>query len=158
MAVELPPGWQIVDMTESHLDKVRSVELTSYPFPWSEGIFRDCIQGGYLCKLIEDESERVCAYAVVSVAVGECHILNICVDGSLRGRGIAREMLRYMLGQASLFGAEEAFLEVRPSNPAAIRLYESIGFREVGRRKNYYPDVDGREDALVMAMSLVTNL
>lgn len=154
MAVELPEGWQILDMSEAHLDKVRAVELASYPFPWSEGIFRDCINGGYLCKLVEDETGRVCAYAVVTVAVGECHVLNICVDTTLRGRGIARQLLRYMLDQARFFGAEQAFLEVRPSNPAAIRLYETFGFQQVGRRKNYYPDADGREDAIVMALAL----
>ena len=154
MAAELPQGWQILDMTEAHLDKVRAVELASYAFPWSEGIFRDCIHGGYLCKLVADQDDRVCAYAVVTVAVGECHIMNICVDLALRGRGIARQLLRYMLDEARLFGAQQAFLEVRPSNPAAIRLYESFGFREVGRRRNYYPDTDGREDAIVMAMSL----
>lgn len=152
MTSALPPGWQIVDMTEAHLEAVRSVELASYPFPWSEGIFRDCIKSGYLCKLIEDASGAVCAYAVVTVAVGECHVLNICVANALRGRGVARELLRYILDLAGDFGAQEAFLEVRPSNPVAIRLYETLGFRQIGRRKNYYPAADGREDAIVMAL------
>ena len=154
MTAALPSGWQFVDMTEAHLEAVRVVELASYPFPWSEGIFRDCIKSGYLCKLIADATGKVCAYAVVSVAVGECHILNICVANALRGRGIARELLRHMLDEARDYGAQEAFLEVRPSNPVAIRLYETFGFRQIGRRKNYYPADDGREDAIVMALAL----
>ncbi|MDX1694755.1 MAG: ribosomal protein S18-alanine N-acetyltransferase [Ketobacteraceae bacterium] len=154
MTDKLPPDWQILDMTESHIARVRSVELASYPFPWSEGIFRDCIASGYLCKVIEDGAGRVCAYAVVTVAVGESHILNICVDASFRERGLARYLLRHMLEEAASWGAEQVFLEVRPSNPAAIRLYETFGFREVGRRKNYYPHTEGREDAIMMALSL----
>lgn len=144
-------------MTVADIDTVRAIELASYPFPWSEGIFRDCITGGYLCKLVRDEQSRLLAYAIVSVAVGECHILNICVDPPLRGQGIARLLLRYMLDEAQHFGAEQAFLEVRPSNPAAIHLYETLGFRQIGRRKQYYPGADGREDAIVMGLTLITN-
>ena len=151
----LPAGWQIVNMVESHLPLVREVEVESYPFPWSEGIFKDCINGGYLCKVIENLDGEVMAYAIVSVAVGECHILNICTSLQQRGKGIARWLLRYMLDEAITFDAKDAFLEVRPSNPFALGLYESFGFVEVGRRRNYYPDKDGREDAIVMALSLI---
>ncbi|MCG8672365.1 MAG: ribosomal protein S18-alanine N-acetyltransferase [Pseudomonadales bacterium] len=151
----LPADWQIVNMAESHLAQVRQVEIASYPFPWSEGIFKDCISGGYLCKVVLNAEGEVVAYAIVSVAVGECHILNICTSQQLRGQGIARWLLRYMLDEAITFDAKDAFLEVRPSNPAAFRLYESFGFAEVGRRRNYYPDKEGREDAIVMALSLV---
>lgn len=154
MASELPEGWQVLDMTEAHLEKVRAIELASYPFPWSEGIFRDCIGSGYLCKVVQDPSGRLSAYAVVTVAVGETHILNICVDPVSRQQGVARGLLRYMLNEARHFGAQEAFLEVRPSNPAAIRLYETFGFRQIGRRKDYYPHADGREDAIVMGLAL----
>lgn len=151
----LPAGWHIQNMTESHLPKVREIEMTGYPYPWSEGIFKDCISGGYLCKVIVNDVDEVVAYAIVSVAVEECHILNICVAKAMRGQGMSRWLLRYMLDEAQSFDAKDAFLEVRPSNPVAIRLYESYGFAEVGCRKNYYPNGDSREDAIVMALKLV---
>lgn len=153
----LPQGWYLGDMTEADLPAVRAVEIASYPFPWSEGIFRDCIHSGYLCKLVRDSDDLIAAYAIVSVAVEECHILNICVNPTKRGNGIARWLLRYMLAQSMDFGARDAFLEVRPSNPIAIRLYQSLGFQQVGKRKNYYPDHQGREDAQVMALPLYKN-
>lgn len=151
----LPADWQIQNMSEAHLPNVREIEFTGYPYPWSEGIFKDCIEGGYLCKVVLDDNGAVVAYAIVSVAVQECHILNICVAKAMRGKGVSRWLLRYMLDEAKLFDAKEAFLEVRPSNPVAIHLYESYGFVEVGRRKNYYPNGKEREDAIVMALRLV---
>ena len=154
MRDSFPADWQILDMTEDHIPLVRKVELCSYPYPWSEGVFRDCVQSGYLCKLVLDNEGVLIAYAIVSVAVGECHILNICVSNSMRGQGVSRILLRLMMAEAQHFGAEKAFLEVRPSNPVAIRLYESFGFTEIGRRKNYYPSDNGREDAIAMALPL----
>lgn len=151
----LPPGWQVLDMNMAHITPVREIEITGYPYPWSEGIFKDCIEGGYLCKVIENADNKVVAYAIVSVAAGECHLLNICVSPVEKGKGMARWLLRYILDAAITFEARECFLEVRPSNVPAIRLYETYGFAEIGRRKNYYPGEDGREDALVMALKLI---
>ena len=153
-----PDQWQFEEMTESHISAVRKVELRCYPYPWSEGIFRDCVNSDYLCRVLLDAENTLIAYAIVSVAVEECHILNICVNDGMRGQGIARLLLRRMLQEAQKFGAAEAFLEVRPSNQAAISLYKSFGFVEIGRRKNYYPSDNGREDAIAMAFDLVTNL
>lgn len=150
----LPTGWQVLDMNIAHIPHVRDIEITGYPYPWSEGIFKDCIEGGYLCKVIENADSQVVAYAIVSVAAGECHLLNICIAPTEKGKGMARWLLRYILDSAVTFEAKECFLEVRPSNVPAIRLYETYGFAEVGRRKNYYPGEDGREDALVMALKL----
>ena len=146
-----PADWQILDMVEEHIPAVRNVELKAYPYPWSEGIFRDCIKDGYLCKVIFDSSGVLVAYAIVTIAVEECHLLNICVTEDCRGKGIARLLLRLVMNQANQLGAQRAFLEVRPSNPHAIQLYKTFGFIEIGRRKNYYPDTNGREDAIAMA-------
>ncbi|MCG8313840.1 MAG: ribosomal protein S18-alanine N-acetyltransferase [Pseudomonadales bacterium] len=158
MLDRFPSHWQFLEMTESHIPDVRKVELRSYPYPWSEGIFKDCVNSEYLCRVLYDVEENVVAYAIVSVAVEECHILNICVSDRMRGQGVARVLLRRMLQEAQKLGAVEAFLEVRPTNQAAISLYKSFGFVEIGRRKNYYPCENGREDAIAMAFDLVTNL
>ncbi|APZ42081.1 ribosomal protein S18-alanine N-acetyltransferase [Acidihalobacter ferrooxydans] len=136
------------------LPLLMAIEVRAYTHPWTEGVFRDCLRVGYGCwALIADEIFT--GYAVTSVAVGECHILNLTVAPESQGRGLGRYLLREVLCAATKAGADTAFLEVRPSNAAARHLYVSEGFNEVGTRRNYYPGgKGGREDALVMAKTL----
>ena len=140
-------------MTPMDVPAVGAVERASYPFPWSEGIFRDCLRVGYLCRVAEVEG-TVVAYGVVAMGAGEAHILNLCVSDELRGRGIGRQMLMLLLERARQAGMTETFLEVRPSNLLAIALYQSVGFIQVGLRKAYYQAEGGREDALVLKLDL----
>ena len=141
-------------MTPGDLAGVAAVERASYQFPWSEGIFRDCLRVGYLCRVADLDGEIV-AYGVVAMGAGEAHILNLCVRGDLRGRSIGRQMLMLLLERSRQAGMEAVFLEVRPSNPHAIALYQSVGFAQVGLRKGYYQAPDnGREDALVLKLDL----
>lgn len=140
-------------MTPRDVPGVAAVERSSYVFPWSEGIFRDCLRVGYLCRVAELEDEIV-AYGIVAMGAGEAHILNLCVRENLRGRNIGRQMLMLLLERARQAGMTEIFLEVRPSNPHAISLYQSVGFVQVGLRKGYYQAVGGREDALVLKLAL----
>ena len=90
------------------------------------------------------------ATAILSVAAGEAHLLNLCVAEAYRCRGIGRRLLAHLLLAAGNAGAREAFLEARPSNTSAIRLYQSLGFTQIGMRRGYYQAVDGREDAIVL--------
>lgn len=152
-AILRDPQLQLRPMTVADLTSVMAVELRAYPHPWTEGIFRDCIRVGYQCRVAEIGSELV-GYAVMSVAVGEAHILNICIDPERQGEGLGRRLLQGMLRLASEQQADTAYLEVRASNRAAQRLYRSLGFDEVGQRRSYYPAADGREDALVYAKTL----
>ncbi len=154
-AAELPqgrvPAQRLVRfraMAPTDVPGVGLVERASYTFPWSEGIFRDCLRVGYLCRVAECEGQVV-AYGVVAMGAGEAHILNLCVGEAMRGRGVGRQMLNLLLDRARQAGMTEVFLEVRPSNVLAIALYQSVGFVQVGRRKAYYQAVGGREDALV---------
>ena len=141
-------------MTPGDLAGVAAVERASYQFPWSEGIFRDCLRVGYLCRVADLDGEIV-AYGVVAMGAGEAHILNLCVRAELRGRSIGRQMLLLLLERSRQAGMEAVFLEVRPSNPHAIALYQSVGFAQVGLRKGYYQAPDnGREDALVLKLDL----
>jgi ribosomal-protein-alanine N-acetyltransferase len=139
-------------MTPSDVPRVAAVERSSYPFPWSEGIVRDCLRVGYLCRVAESEGEIV-GYGIVAMGAGEAHILNICIAGHVRGRGIGRRMMQLLLERSLQAGMQDVFLEVRPSNPHAISLYQSLGFNEVGRRRGYYQAETGREDALVLKLS-----
>jgi len=151
-----PPARRLVRfraMTPADVAHVAAVEKASYQFPWSEGIFRDCLRVGYLCRVAECEGEIV-AYGIVAMGAGEAHVLNICVRDEIRGRGVGRQMLMLLIERSSQAGMQDVFLEVRPSNMHAIALYQSVGFIEVGRRRGYYQAVDGREDALVLKLSI----
>ncbi len=140
-------------MTPFDVPGVGAVERSSYPYPWSEGIFRDCLRVGYLCRVAESAGEIV-GYGIVAMGAGEAHVLNICVAEHGRGRGIGRRMLQLLLERSVQAGMQDVFLEVRPSNPHAIALYQSLGFIEVGRRRAYYQAEVGREDALVLKLTL----
>jgi len=145
---------QLRPMREDDIDDVHAIEIREYEFPWTPGIFRDCLRAAHAAWVLV-ESDVVLGYVLMSVAAGEAHILNVCVASTERGRGLGRRLVRTMLQLARTRRAERVFLEVRPSNPGAIALYESEGFNEIGRRPRYYPARSGREDALVMAMELL---
>lgn len=141
-------------MRADDLGDVIVVERSAYTHPWSEGILRDCLRVGYSCWVCELGDEIV-GHAVMSVAVGEAHLLNICVGPTWQNRGVGRRMLRRMLRIARERNADTMFLEVRASNQAARQLYESEGFGEIGRRRDYYPSHQGREDAVVYAKAIL---
>ncbi|MGH1538377.1 MAG: ribosomal protein S18-alanine N-acetyltransferase [Gammaproteobacteria bacterium] len=140
-------------MTAHDLHEIMEIENRSYEFPWTEGIFHDCIRFGYSSWVTEID-RNIVAYAVMSLAVQECHILNICVDPKLRSQGIGRRLLLELLSIAQAREADTAFLEVRPSNIQALSLYFSEGFNEIGNRRDYYPAKIGREDAVILAKTL----
>jgi ribosomal-protein-alanine N-acetyltransferase len=141
-------------MHELDVPSVVAIERASYQFPWSEGIFRDCLRVGYVCRLIEF-GDDIAGYGIMSVGAGEAHILNVCIREDFRCRGFARKVLYYLLERARAAGMYEAFLEVRPSNVGAARLYQSMGFEQVGMRRGYYQATVGREDAAVLRKVLV---
>jgi ribosomal-protein-alanine N-acetyltransferase len=140
-------------MVEHDMNCVLAIEESAYEFPWTRVIFNDCLRVGYSCWTLE-ENGQIIAYGVMTIAVGECHILNLCVDKNFQNNGYGKIMLDYLLDQAKRHNAEVAFLEVRPSNEVARNLYIQTGFNEVGMRRNYYPAVKGREDAIIMAYNL----
>lgn len=127
-------------------------ETRSYAFPWTEGVFRDCITGPQTCWVAKDSTDVIVGHAILSVAAGEAHLLNVCITRDRQGYGLGRQFLRFLLKTVTDAGAEVLFLEVRPSNRVAIALYQSMGFREIGVRKDYYPAPLGREDARVYAL------
>jgi len=141
-------------MRESDLDVVMEIEVRAYAFPWTRGIFRDCLAAQYPAWVMLEQGQ-VMGYGVVSMAAGEAHVLNLCIDPSRHRRGHGRSLLRALLQRMRERGLERVFLEVRPSNPVALGLYHAEGFNEIGRRPRYYPAHGGREDAVVMAMELL---
>ena len=141
-------------MVEEDLTQIMAIENSAYTFPWNLAIFQDCLRMGYSSWVLERDC-NVISYGVMTIAVGECHILNICVCPDDQGNGFGKMMLDHLLEVAQRHNADMAFLEVRPSNDVAKQLYQKNGFDEVGMRRNYYPAHCGREDAVIMARSLV---
>jgi ribosomal-protein-alanine N-acetyltransferase len=148
------PHAEIRAMRRDDLPAVAAMEAASYDFPWSQGIFSDCLKAGHPCWVMWVDGEAA-GYGVLSVAAGEAHVLNVCIGPAHRGLGLGRLLMRRLLDIARWNGATRVFLEVRPSNPIAQKLYESMGFGEIGRRPKYYPAKQGREDAIVMALDLL---
>lgn len=140
-------------MLDSDIHRVMEIEEAVYPFGWTEGIFHDCLRVQYSCWVMLLGGEII-GYAIMSVAVGEAHILNVALATEHQGQGYGRSFMRYLLDTARHHGADTAFLEVRPSNKAAIHLYDTLGFNQVGLRRDYYPSECGKEDAIIMACSL----
>ena len=140
-------------MHEGDVHAVMDIEKRAYRFHWSEGIFRDCLRVGYCCWVMELGGVTA-GYGVMSLVVGEAHLLNICVAPEWQQQGYGRLLLQHFLELARERGASRMFLEVRLSNQVALGLYRDVGFNEVGMRKNYYPGEHGREDALILAKDL----
>ena len=140
-------------MLPADLKAVARIEQAAYQYPWSHGIFRDCLLAGYQCLALEADG-LVTGYGVMSVAAGEAHILNLCVHPSSQRLGYGRRLLNELLYKSEKLNAERVFLEVRPSNAAALSLYETSGFERVGVRPSYYQADYGREDAVVLARTL----
>ncbi len=149
----LKPRLQLRPMQMIDLDGVMLIEPTIYPHPWTRGNFSDSLNAGYSCWVYE-ENEIVFGYAVLMSAMDEAHVLNLSIAKSFQGRGLGRSLLAHMMQIARNHGAQNVFLEVRPSNLAAIGLYQSVGFNEMAVRCNCYPAKNGREDAILMGMAL----
>ncbi|MDH3439755.1 MAG: ribosomal protein S18-alanine N-acetyltransferase [Gammaproteobacteria bacterium] len=135
-------------MAHDDIAQVADIERRSYEFPWSHGVFRDCLLAGYNCIVLERGGDVV-GYSILSVAAGEAHILNLCIDPKFRQMGYGEKLLDELLQRAAHEEVREIFLEVRPSNEAAIELYRKKGFRLIASRPAYYQAAEGREDAAV---------
>ena len=145
---------QVRRMDARDLDSVMLVEVRAYDYPWTKGIFIDCLRVNYECWVLE-LADAVIGHAVLSVGAGEAHLLNVCVAREQQGQGHGRLLVEHMLQRARARAAEIVFLEVRASNEVAAQLYESVGFNEIGKRRNYYPTQRGQEDARVLALQIV---
>ena len=154
VAILNEPYPQLRPMHLDDLEQIVAIEIVAYEYPWTYGIFRDCLRAGYQCLVLAHAIEIV-GYGVLSAAAGEAHVLNVCVAPAQQGAGHGTRLMKRLIELARWYRAERVFLEVRPSNTHAIALYDRLGFNEIGKRPNYYPAKRGREDAVVMAMELL---
>jgi ribosomal-protein-alanine N-acetyltransferase len=146
-------GPSIREMQYGDVPAIVAIEADTYAFPWTATIFRDCLLAGYT-SLVLEHAGGLQGYAIMSLAAAEAHLLNLCVAGHLRCRGFGRQLLHQLLGQARSARAERIYLEVRPTNQAALEMYRQAGFAELGIRRNYYRSLAGREDAMVLVRRL----
>jgi len=141
------PAVPVYVMGDDDVAEVVRIEAASYQFPWPEKLIRDCLKVGYLGLVIKSDT-GLKAHAFASCAAQEAHILNVCVDPEHRAKGYARVLVAHAIASVVQKGAEVIFLEVRESNTAAISLYHSMGFVEIGRRDGYYRTKPGRTKAV----------
>jgi ribosomal-protein-alanine N-acetyltransferase len=153
MSAAVHPRTEIRLMQPADLKSVAAVERAAYQYPWSLGIFRDCLLAGYYCLVLE-VGGSLTGYGIMSVAAGEAHLLNLCVHPNAQRLGYGRRLLSALMLRAVDAGADRIFLEVRPSNKIALLLYASVGFEQVGIRPAYYQAENGREDAVILAATL----
>ncbi len=141
---------KIVPMCTEHLDALAALERVCFSRPWSRQMLADELDNQCAAFLValEPETEKVIGYAGLLVAADEGYITNVAVDPSRRRQGVAAQLLRVFDEFAEANRLAFLTLEVRPSNAAAIALYEGFGFAEAGRRRNYY-DLP-KEDALIL--------
>jgi ribosomal-protein-alanine N-acetyltransferase len=143
-------------MTHEDLSVVSDIERQSYEFPWSHGVFRDCLLAGYQCIVFERNNEVV-GDSILSIAAGEAHILNICIHSTYRSMGYGEKLLDEILFRARSSSVRQIFLEVRPSNEHALALYRKKDFHRVADRPAYYQASKGREDANVLVKKLTSD-
>jgi len=135
------------------INRVYDIEQAAYPFPWTRGVFVDCLRVGYACFGLQIGS-TLAGYSIASSAAAEAHLLNLCVHPDWQHRGYGSLLLEYAINHVARHDNEAIYLEVRTSNTRAAKLYKNRGFRVIGSRRSYYQAGDGREDAIVMRLAL----
>ncbi len=136
---------EIIRMNESHVAAIAALEKANFNDCWTEAAVRSELTNKLALWLVAVENGTVAGYVGSQTVLGEADMMNIAVEESFRRRGIARSLVEELIRQLPAY---QLTLEVRASNAPAISLYESMGFQQVGRRKNYYRAP--REDALIL--------
>lgn len=139
-------------LTEEDITSVMELERSAHSHPWRQSSFEDCLKGRQRCWLAE-HNQKLIGCVVVTHAGGDAELLNISVSPKFQRKGVGSSLVQHAI-ECVRGHADMLFLEVRVSNRKAIELYSKEGFFEVGHRKNYYPTVNGNEDALLMASQL----
>ena len=153
MSAQLELAPLLRPMQTADLDAVMRIERKIYLHPWTRGNFRDSLNAGYSCWIYQF-AQSIVGYAVMMVAADEAHLLNLSITTEWQRQGWGKKLLQQMLGLARQHRARVMLLEVRPSNVAALGLYESYGFKRIALRRGYYPADPVREDAILLELRL----
>ena len=150
MTTKLCKQLTFTEMLSADVENIIAIEEKAYSHPWTSGIFHDCIKVDYDCYVLKNTKNAIVAYLVISIAANEMHILNICVHPDYQGKHLGSQLVDKCHQLAKQKQVKRCFLEVRPSNTIAIKLYTRHGYQQVGVRRKYYPSEHGREDGIVM--------
>ncbi len=148
------PPLNLRDLSERDIPLLKQIEEEAYDFGWSKGNFVDALNENYIAKALINNSAMV-GYYFWQKVLDECHLLNFTIASERQRKGLGNWMLSQLLLSLRTKGIAAIYLEVRPSNETAISLYSKFGFSIIGRRKNYYPGKEFREDALVMKRTIL---
>lgn len=140
-------------MIADDLPAVSALEASLQFFPWSLDNFADSLAQGHRAEVCR-QGDALIGFSVVMPVLDEAHLLNIGVAGSHQGQGLGAALLQRVIDSACAEGATRMLLEVRAANDQAIAFYRRFGFSQIGLRRNYYPSIVGREDALVFDKDL----
>lgn len=143
---------QIRPMTIDDCEQVAAIEAASFSMPWSLRAFTETVQKENFRYYVAEETGEILGYCGFLYVLDEAEIPNVCVKESARKQGVGRKMLTVLTEEAKRLGMTVLYLEVRESNQAARRLYESLGFVENGIRKNFYEQPV--EHAVLMSKAL----
>ena len=149
------PPLNLRDLSERDVPLLKQIEEKAYEFGWSKGNFVDALNENYVAKALINDSVMV-GYYFWQKVLDECHLLNFTIARERQRRGLGNWMLSQLLASLRTKSITAIYLEVRPSNGTAVSLYSKFGFSIIGRRKNYYPGKESREDALVMKRTILT--
>lgn len=151
---------KITNSLESEILELYKLERLCHKHPWTLGILQDCLKCGYLChtfRMVNDcgiECASPIGFMINQIILDECHLMNICIHPNFQGRSFAYTALQWLINLMREKQIKTMLLEVRVSNQAAIKLYEKLGFQQIGTRKDYYRTEEGREDARVLELIL----
>ena len=134
------------------IDSICRIEDVSFPTSWRRDTYEKEMERDLSIFLVAETETQVIGFALSWAYAGELHILKVAVDPTFRRGGIAMAMMERTNEIARRRLCLLGYLEVRPSNPPALRLYEKLGYQKAGMRKNYYTDTN--EDAIIMAIKL----
>ena len=109
------------------VDRIYEIEQLAYPFPWSRGVFEDCLRVDYACFGLQIGKD-LAGYTIFNWAAGEAHLLNLCIHPDWQERGYGSLLLEYTINHIARLEIGTMFLEVRASNPSAVNLYKNRGF------------------------------
>lgn len=144
---------EILPLTEAQAAQVAALEAATFSLPWDEAAIRRELSNRLSLWLAAVEDGQVLGYVGSQTVFEDTDVLNVCTAPAARRRGVAQALMRALETQLAPKGVERITLEVRASNLPALRLYEKLGYSQVGLRRNYYEKP--REDAVIMQKQLV---
>ncbi len=147
------PMTQISFLHPNEIATAFAIEQKAHAFPWSHSIFQTN-QGERYLNLRLDVAGCMVAFAICQVVMDEASLFNLAVDPAFQRQGLGRLLLQDLIQKLVEKEISTLWLEVRQSNLPAIALYQSLEFNQVSVRRNYYPTTEGREDAILMALTL----